>query len=389
MYKILQLNQISAKGLGKFALNRYEITSETSQPDAILVRSQPLTSVDISPPLKAIARAGVGVNNIPVEVCTEQGIPVFNTPGANANAVKELVLAGLILGSRRCIEGIQYVNSLGHVTDAEEMKKLVETNKKNFQGRELAGKTLGVMGLGAIGSLVSDIGLKLGMDVVGFDPELSVDAAWRLSNKTQKMENLRSLLSKSDYVTLHLPVLETTRETINSKTVKFFKRGACLLNFSRGEIVNSSAVISALESGQLARYVTDFPTPDLIGRENAILLPHIGSSTTEAEDTCAVMAVDQLITFLEHGNIKNSVNFPTSSLERTSEYRIALSNKNVPGMLGRILSALADRNMNISEMLNKSRHEIAYNLIDIESPPAPDLISALKNIEGVINLRSI
>ncbi len=389
MYKILQLNQISAKGLGKFALNRYEVTSETSQPDAILVRSQPLTSEDISPPLKAIARAGVGVNNIPVEVCTEHGIPVFNTPGANANAVKELVLAALILGSRRCIEGIQYVSSLGHVTDAEEMKKLVETNKKNFQGRELASKTLGVIGLGAIGSLVSDIGLKLGMDVVGFDPELSVDAAWRLSNKTQKMENLRSLLYKSDYVTLHLSMLETTRETINSETVKFFKRGACLLNFSRGEIVNSSAVISALESGQLARYVTDFPTPDLIGRENAILLPHIGSSTTEAEDTCAVMAVDQLIAFLEHGNIKNSVNFPTSSLERTSEYRIALSNKNVPGMLGRILSALADRNMNISEMLNKSRHEIAYNLIDIESPPAPDLISALKNIEGVINVRSI
>lgn len=389
MYKILQLNQISAKGLGKFALNRYEITSETSQPDAIIVRSQPLTSEDIGPPLKAIARAGVGVNNIPVEVCTEHGIPVFNTPGANANAVKELVLAGLILGSRRCIEGIQYVNSLGHVTDAEEMKKLVETNKKNFQGRELAGKTLGVIGLGAIGSLVSDIGLKLGMDVVGFDPELSVDAAWRLSNKTQKMENLHSLLSKSDYITLHLSMLETTRETINSETVKFFKRGACLLNFSRGEIVNSSAVISALESGQLARYVTDFPTPDLIGRENAILLPHIGSSTTEAEDTCAVMAVDQLIAFLEHGNIKNSVNFPTSSLERTSEYRIALSNKNVPGMLGKILSALADRDMNISEMLNKSHHEIAYNLIDIESPPTPDLISALKNIEGVINVRSI
>jgi D-3-phosphoglycerate dehydrogenase / 2-oxoglutarate reductase len=389
LYKILQLNQISTKGLGKFALNRYEITNETSRPDAILVRSQPLTSKDINPPLKAIARAGVGVNNIPVEVCTERGIPVFNTPGANANAVKELVLAALILGSRRCIEGIQYVNRLGHVTDAEEMNKLVETNKKNFQGRELAGKTLGVMGLGAIGSLVSDTGLKLGMDVVGFDPELSVDAAWRLSNKTQKMENLRSLLSKSDYVTLHLPVLETTRDTINRETVKLFKHGACLLNFSRGEIVNSSAVISALESGQLARYVTDFPTPDLIGRENAILLPHIGSSTTEAEDTCAVMAVDQLIAFLEHGNIKNSVNFPTSSLERTSEYRIVLSNKNVPGMLGRILSALADRDMNISEMLNKSRHEIAYNLIDIESPPTPDLISALKNIEGVINIRSI
>jgi D-3-phosphoglycerate dehydrogenase / 2-oxoglutarate reductase len=389
MYKILKLNQISAKGLEKFDLDRYEITSEKNQPDAILIRSHPLTLEDISPPLKAIARAGVGINNIPVKVCTKCGIPVFNTPGANANAVKELVLAALVLSSRRCIEGILYVNSLGHITDVGEMKKLVETNKKNFQGWELAGKTLGVVGLGAIGSLVSDMGLKLGMDVVGFDPELSVDAAWRLSNKTQKMENLRSLLSKSDYVTLHLPALETTRDTINSDTVNFFKRGAHLLNFSREEIVNSSAVISALESGQLARYVTDFPIPDLIGRKNVILLPHIGSSTTEAEDACAVMAVDQLVAFLEHGNVKNSVNFPELFLERTSKYRIALSNRNVPGMLGRILSVLAERNINISEMLNKSRYEIAYNLIDIESPPTQDLLSVLKNIEGVINVRSI
>lgn len=389
MYKILKLNQISAKGLGKFAKDRYEITSETSQPDAILVRSHQLTPDNIVLQLKAIARAGAGVNNIPVQICTERGIPVFNTPGANANAVKELVLASMILISRRGIEGIQYVNSLGHVTDAGEMEKLVEVNKKNFQGRELVGKTLGVVGLGAIGSLVSDMGLKLGMDVVGFDPELSVDAAWRLSNKTQKMEDLRSLLSKSDYVTLHLPALETTRDTINGDIVKFFKKGAHLLNFSRAEIVNASAVISALDSGLIAGYVTDFPTPDLIGRKNTILLPHLGSGTVEAEDTCAVMAADQLIDFLEHGNIRNSVNFPASSLERTSEYRISLSNKNVPGMLGRIISFLADRNINISEMLNKSRNEIAYNLIDIESPPEPDLLSALKNIEGVINVRSI
>lgn len=389
MYKILKLNKISAKGLEKFNADRYEITSKASRPDAILVRSHPLTPEDITPALKAIVRAGVGVNNIPVKVCTERGIPVFNTPGANANAVKELVLATLVLSSRRCIEGILYVKSLGHINDVGEMKKLVETKKKNFLGCELAGKTLGVVGLGAIGSLVSDMGLKLGMDVVGFDPELSVDAAWRLSNKTQKMENLRSLLSKSDYVTLHLPVLETTLNMINSDTVKYFKSGAHLLNFSRGEIVNSSAVISALESGLLARYITDFPTPDLIGMENVILLPHMGSSTVEAEDACAEMAVDQLISFLEHGNIKNSVNFPESSLERTSDYRIALSNRNVPGMLGRILSVLADRDINISEMLNKSRCEIAYNLIDIESAPTQDLLYALKDIEGVINVRAI
>lgn len=389
MYIILKLNHISPKGLEKFALDSYEITSETSQPDAILVRSHRLSPDDIVSPLKAIARAGAGVNNIPVQVCTGHGIPVFNTPGANANAVKELVIAAMILSSRRGYEGIQYVNSIGHVTDAEEMEKLVETNKKNFQGRELAGKTLGVVGLGAIGSLVADTGLKLGMDVIGFDPELSVDAAWRLSNKTQKMETLRSLLSKSDYVTLHLPSLDSTRNTINSDTVKFFKQGAHLLNFSRGEIVNSSAIISALESGLIAGYVTDFPTPDLIGKKHAILLPHLGSGTAEAEDSCAVMAADQLIDFLEHGNIKNSVNFPTASLERTSEYRIVLTNKNIPGMLGKIVSFLADRNINISEMLNKSRGEIAYNLIDIETPPSPDLLSAIEDVEGVINVRSI
>jgi D-3-phosphoglycerate dehydrogenase len=389
MYKILKLNQISAKGLGAFPLDHYEIASEISHPDAILVRSHTINPTDLSSSLKAIARAGAGVNNIPVEVCTQRGIPVFNTPGANANAVKELVLTALILTSRGVVEGIQYVDTLKYITDAVEMKNLVETNKKNFKGQELSGKTLGVVGLGTIGSLVADMGLKLGMNVVGFDPELSVDAAWRLSNKTQKMENLRSLLSKSDYVTLHLPVLETTRNMINHETIHFFKSGARLLNFSRGEIVDPSAIISALEGGTLVRYATDFPTPDLIGRKDVILMPHIGASTTEAEDACAIMAAEQLIDFLEHGNIKNSVNFPTSNLERTSKYRIAVSNKNVPGMLQKMLSVLADRDINISEMLNKSRHEIAYNLIDIESTPTPDLLSALEGIEGIINVRSI
>lgn len=389
MYKILKLNQISAKGLEVFPLDHYEIASEITHPDAIIVRSHPITADDISPSLKAIARAGAGVNNIPVKVCTEHGIPVFNTPGANANAVKELILAALILTSRGVIEGIQYMNSLENIRDAAEMKNVVETNKQNFKGQELAGKTLGVVGLGTIGSLVADMGLKLGMNVIGFDPELSVDAAWRLSNKTQKMENLRSLLSKSDYVTLHLPILETTKKMINHETIQFFKPGTRLLNFSRGEIVDPEAIVSALENRRLTRYATDFPAPALVGRKGVILMPHIGASTSEAENTCAVMAANQLIDFLEHGNIKNSVNFPTSYLERTSEYRIALSNKNVPGMLGKIVSVLADRNINISEMLNKSRHEIAYNLIDIESPPTPDLLSALENIEGVVNVRNI
>jgi D-3-phosphoglycerate dehydrogenase len=389
MYKILKLNQISAKGLERFPLDRYEIASEITHPDAILVRSHMLSPEDIVPSLKAIARAGAGVNNIPVSVCTEQGIPVFNTPGANANAVKELVLASLILSSRGVVDSIQYVKSLHDVTDAGEMKNLVETNKKKFKGQEIAEKTLGVVGLGKIGSLVADMGLKLGMKVVGFDPELSVDAAWRLSNQTQRMENLRSLLSQSDYVTLHLPVLESTHNTINHETITFFKPGTRLINFSRGEIVDPSAIIAALDSGQLACYVTDFPAPELVERQDVILMPHIGASTAEAEDACAVMAVDQLIDFLAHGNITNSVNFPNSYLERTSQYRIALSNKNVPGMLGKIMAILAERDINISEMLNKSRREIAYNVIDIETPPTPELLTDLEQIDGVINVRII
>jgi D-3-phosphoglycerate dehydrogenase len=389
MYKILKLNQISAKGLALLPLDRYEIASEMTQPDAILVRSFMLTPDHITPALKAVARAGAGVNNIPVKICTERGIPVFNTPGANANAVKELVLAALILCSRGVLEGIAFVKSLSKVTDAGELKNVLETEKKKFAGQELAGKTLGVVGLGAIGSLVADIGLKLDMKVVGYDPELSVDAAWRISNRTQKMENLRSLLAKSDYVTLHLPVLETTKNMINHETIRHFKPGARLLNFSRGEIVDPAAVISALEQGMLSRYAADFPAPGLIDQKGTILLPHIGASTAEAEDACAIMAVKEIIDFLEHGNITNAVNFPTSYLDRTSQYRLALSNKNIPGMLGKILSVLAERNINISEMLNKSRNEIAYNLIDLESQPTPDLLETLAKIEGVINVRTI
>jgi D-3-phosphoglycerate dehydrogenase / 2-oxoglutarate reductase len=389
MYKILRLNQISAKGLERFPLDRYEIASEIGQPDAILVRSQVIAPDLLGSSLKAIARAGAGVNNIPVTACTDKGIPVFNTPGANANAVKELVLAALVLASRGVVEGIQYVNGLTQLTDPAEMNKVVEKQKENFRGQELAGKTLGIVGLGKIGALVADLGIKLDMKVVGYDPELSVDAAWRLSNQTQKMENVRSLLGKSDYVTLHLPVLESTRKMINAESIKYFKPGARLLNFSRGEIVDPAAILAALESGQIARYATDFPTPELLGKPGVIMLPHIGASTNEAEDACAVMAVDELKDFLEHGNIINAVNFPTCSLDRTSPYRLAVANKNIPGMLGKMMAVLAERSINISEMLNKSRNEIAYNLIDIESAPAADLLTALQGIEGVVNVRVI
>ncbi len=314
MYKVLTLNQISVKGLDKLPRDNYEIASEFTKPDAILVRSHKLKPEDISASILAIARAGAGVNNIPVTHCTERGIPVFNTPGANANAVKELIVSALTLGSRGILEGISYVNTLNEMTDAAEMSQLLEKEKKRFKGNELAGKTLGVIGLGAIGSMVADTALGLGMNVAGYDPALSVDAAWRLSSEVQKVDNITSLVSRSDFITLHLPVLDSTRNLVNSELLSHLKPGAVLLNFAREEIVDTTAVVNALESNQLAKYIADFPTPNLIGVAGAVLMPHIGASTDEAEENCAVMAATQLKDFLEHGNIKNSVNFPHYSL---------------------------------------------------------------------------
>ena len=388
MFKILKLNQISPKGLEIFPQNQYEIASEFTHPDAILVRSATIAPDTMPESIRAIARAGAGVNNIPVPVCTERGIPVFNTPGANANAVKELVLAGLVLSARGVLEGIEFVKGL-QMTDAKAMSKAVEDGKKHFAGYELAGKTLGIVGLGKIGALVADMGLHLGMQVIGFDPALSVDAAWRLSNQTQRIENLPTLLSKADYISLHVPYSETTKNMINLNNIRFLKNGARLLNFSRGEIVECAAVIEALNTGKLLRYATDFPCPELIGRKEAIMLPHIGASTEEAEEACAVMAAKQLIDFLENGNIVNSVNFPALSLDRTSSNRIAIANKNIPKMLGKITSVLADSNINVNEMLNKSRDDVAYNLIDTDTPPSEALLTALRSIEGVINVRIV
>ena len=388
MFKILKLNQISPKGLEIFPQNQYEIASEFTHPDAILVRSATIAPDTMPESIRAIARAGAGVNNIPVPVCTERGIPVFNTPGANANAVKELVLAGLVLSARGVLEGIEFVKGL-QMTDAKAMSKAVEDGKKHFAGYELAGKTLGIVGLGKIGALVADMGLHLGMQVIGFDPALSVDAAWRLSNQTQRIENLPTLLSKADYISLHVPYSEATKNMINLNNIRFLKNGARLLNFSRGEIVECAAVIEALNTGKLLRYATDFPCPELIGRKEAIMLPHIGASTEEAEEACAVMAAKQLIDFLENGNIVNSVNFPALSLDRTSSNRIAIANKNIPKMLGKITSVLADSNINVNEMLNKSRDDVAYNLIDTDTPPSEALLTALRSIEGVINVRIV
>ncbi|MDF1644640.1 MAG: phosphoglycerate dehydrogenase [Pseudomonadales bacterium] len=389
MYRICTLNQISLKGLEQFPRDQYELASEIGRPDAILVRSHKLGVDDITPDLKAIARAGAGTNNVPVSACTEKGVPVFNTPGANANAVKELVLTGLLLSSRGIVPGIGYVNSLTDIDDATAMGKLLEQEKKRFRGREIAGKTLGVVGLGAIGSMVTEVALQMGMKVVGFDPSLSVEAAWRVPNQVEKMENLPSLLARSDFVSLHVPAIEPTKDMINTDAVAAMKEGAVLLNFARESIVNTAAIVDGLESGKAGQYVTDFPHPDLLGRDNVILMPHIGASTNEAEENCAVMAARQLIDFLENGNIRNSVNFPDLHLERNGPCRIAFSNRNVPKVLGNVLSVLADRDINVVDMLNKSREDVAYNLIDIECAPPQGLAEALFEIEGVINVRLI
>ncbi|MFT5888399.1 MAG: D-3-phosphoglycerate dehydrogenase [Zhongshania sp.] len=389
VFKVLTLNQISNKGLARLPANDYQVGTDLTEPDGILLRSHKLQPSEIAISIKAIARAGAGTNNIPIASCTERGIPVFNSPGANANAVKELVIAGLALGSRGILEGISYVNSLVDMTDAAEMAKLLEQEKKRFKGNELAGQTLGVVGLGAIGSMIANAALGLGMEVVGYDPALSVDAAWRLPSSVKKMENLSSLFARADYITLHLPVLDSTRGLVNRDLLAGCKPGCCLLNFAREEIVDVSAVIDALDNGNLRQFITDFPVPSLIGRSDTVLMPHIGASTDEAEENCAIMVAEQLDDFLRNGNIKNSVNFPNLQLDRSGLCRLAIANHNVPKILGSILGILADADINVVDMLNRSRDEIAYNLIDLGSDVEASLIAKLSALDGVINVRLI
>ncbi len=396
MFKILTMNQISVKGLERLPRESYEMASEFSSPDAILLRSHKLQPADISESVRAIARAGAGVNNIPVAICTERGIPVFNTPGANANAVKELILSALTLGSRGILEGIDYVRTLGHMADATEMSKLLEKEKSRFKGNELLGKTLGVVGLGAIGSLVADMALKLGMNVIGYDPAISVDAAWRLPSDVRKIDNLASLFAKADYITLHLPVLDSTRGLINRDLLKHAKPELRLLNFSREEIVDLASLVEALNERKIYRYIADFPAPGLIERNDVILMPHIGASTDEAEENCAVMAADQLRDFLENGNITNSVNFPALKLDRSISLdnrsvgvRLAITNRNIPKMLSQLLAVLADANINVIDMLNKSRDDVAYNLIDVAAEPSAEILQRMRAVEGVVNVRLI
>jgi D-3-phosphoglycerate dehydrogenase len=389
MNKVRTYNKISVKGLSKFSLDKYEIASEIGNPDAIMLRSHVLQVEDIEPSVKAIGRAGAGVNNIPVDKCTERGIVVFNAPGANANAVKELAVAAMLLSTRDIIGAIDFVRKEGVGKPAEELHKLVEDGKKTYGGTELKGKTLGVVGLGAIGSLVAETGLMLGMKVLGYDPALSVEAAWRLSRDVERMENMQSLLSKSDIVTLHLPVLEATRNLINKELVDSFKKGATLINLSREKVVDNDAILLGLEKGRIGKYITDFPMPGQIGNDKIVSIPHLGASTEEAEENCAIMVADQLIDFLENGNIKNSVNFPNIALDRNGGYRIAFSNRNVPKMLNQVLSVLADREINVIDMINKSRDGVAYNIIDIESEPSAELVQALEDIDGVIKVRTL
>jgi D-3-phosphoglycerate dehydrogenase len=387
MYKIRTFNNLAAKGLGRFSPDSYQVGPDLSAVDALVLRSHKLHNETIDESVIAVARAGAGVNNIPIDEYARRGIVVFNTPGANANAVKELVAAALLLGSRNIFEAMNYVQTLDGVDDSAEMHKLLEANKKHFAGSEITGMTLGVVGLGAIGALVANMALELGMKVAGYDPVISVESAWRLSSRVQKVDSLQALVGISDFLTLHIPAIEQTRGLINSEALVRCKPGTRLLNFARDEIVDVPAVIDALDSGKLRAYISDFPHPELLGRKDALLLPHIGASTREAEENCAVMAAEELMSFLQDGNIRNSVNYPDTEMARNGGYRITFCNENVPKVLGQTLTVLADHNINVIDMVNLSRGDFAYSIIDVENKPGPGVMSAIRNSEHVIRAR--
>ena len=386
MYKILTLNKISDKGLSRFG-EAYEVGSETENPDAIVVRSFKMHDMAFGDNLKAIARAGAGVNNIPLDRCMEQGIVVFNTPGANANAVKEIVLASLLLASRDIIGGVNWVQTLDK---SENISPVVEKNKSNFAGTEIQGKTLGVIGLGAIGAMVSNSAIDLGMKVVGYDPYLSVDGALYLSNQVKKVNSLDEVYAAADYITIHVPLLDSTADMINSESLAKCKEGVKILNFSRDGLVNTDDILEAIEKRKVSCYVTDFPEAKLLGAEGVIPIPHLGASTAESEENCAVMAVDEIKAYLENGNIINSVNFPNASMPRKPETtRIVIASKNVPGVIENITSKLAKNSLNIVDMLNKSRGDTAYNIIDITGDVDDTLTQRIESLENVIFARVI
>jgi len=383
-FRVQVLNKISARGLARLP-GHYQVGEALTEPDAILVRSHNMHDMDIPASVQVIGRAGAGTNNIPVKKLSERGVPVFNAPGANANAVKELVLAGMLVGLRNLGGAMGFVNGLEGAD--EELHKKTEAGKKHFVGGELPGRTLGVVGLGAIGSLVADAAIKLGMQVVGYDPAITIDAAWRLPSSVRKAESIEDLVKSSDIITLHVPLIDATRNLINTQRVAHMKGGVVLLNFAREGVVDNAAVLEGLKDGKLHAYVCDFPANALQGQKNVVCLPHLGASTEEAEENCAVMVADQVSDFLEHGNIHNAVNFPDVALARESKYRLGIANANVPNMVGQISTALAEARLNIRNMVNKSRGDMAYTLVDVDSPVTDALLDKLRAIQGVLNVR--
>ncbi len=388
MYKVQTLNKIDSEGLSLLPLDSYEIASEMNTPDAIILRSFKMHDMELPSSLKAVARAGAGVNNIPIDKCTEQGIVVFNTPGANANAVKEISIAALMMASRDITGGVEWCKTLADKGD--EVATLVEAGKKNFAGNEIQGKTLGIFGMGAIGVLVANAAKALGMNVIGFDPFLSVNAALRLNSDVQIVAAAETLLAQADFIALHLPQTAETKGFINADKIATMKDGAKILNFARGGLVNNADMKVALESGKVACYVTDFPEADVLAMKNVIPIPHLGASTAESETNCAVMAAKQVKDFMENGNIVNSVNFPVAQMERGHGARIIVANKNVPNMVGQISTIVADNGMNIENMLNKNRNDIAYNIIDVNAATVAEKVEAeLAAIDGVVMVRVI
>ena len=385
LFKVLVLNQISANGLARLPASHYVTGKDIPEPDAVLVRSADMHAMVIPPSVKAIGRAGAGTNNIPVKAMSSRGVPVFNAPGANANAVKELVLAGMLMAARNLAPAQRFVEKLD--PSSPDIDKAVEDGKKNFAGYELAGQTLGIIGLGKIGCLVADAAIKLGMNVLGYDPEITVDAAWSLPAQVKKATSVADVLKNANFISLHVPLVDATRDLVNAKNVGMTKPGTVLLNFSREGVVNDGAVLAALDSGQLGWYVCDFPSGSILAHLKVVALPHLGASTREAEENCAIMVADQLRDYLEHGNVTNAVNFPQVSMGRESRFRVAIANANVPNMLGQISTAMAHAGLNIHNMVNKSRGDMAYTLVDVDSPVSDSVIAALKGIEGVLAVR--
>lgn len=383
--EVLVFDQVSPVGLKGFVPERYSVVNESSAPEVIVLRSRNLHDYGFGESLKAVGRAGAGVNNIPVPKLSARGIPVFNAPGANANAVKELVLAGMLMAARNLGGALDFVRGLDPA--AADLGKRVETGKKAYAGIELPGHTLGVIGLGKIGSLVADVAIRLGMRVLGYDPEITVDAAWGLPSQVRRARSIDEVLKASDFVTLHVPLLEQTRNLVGAKNLAQLRPGAVLLNFSREEVVEDAAVVQALQSRRLKCYVTDFPSPATLGQPGVIALPHLGASTREAEENCAVMVVEQLRAYLEHGDVTNAVNFPDTQMPREARYRLAIANANVPDILAGISHTLGSRGINIHNMINKSRGEMAYTLVDVDTPVAEAVLKELRAVNGVLNVR--